>query len=57
MRCLRRGVAIAGSENLSTIIFNLIGWAESTGKLEELIRGAYRQNPDNPKLIDFCCIL
>ncbi len=32
---------IAGGATQSSVIFNLIEWAESYGKLEELIIGAY----------------
>ncbi len=34
----------------STVIFNLIKWAKSKGKLSKLILGAYQQNPGNPEL-------
>ncbi len=44
---------IAGGENLSDIIFNLIEWAECEGKLQELITGAYQENPGNFKLKTF----
>jgi hypothetical protein len=45
---------IAGSKNgLSDVVFELIGWANSHGKVEELVRGAREQNPGNPKLKAF----
>ncbi len=44
---------IIGGEDNSTRIFNLIQWAESYGKLRELITGAYEENPNNPELKSF----
>ncbi len=35
--------AIAGGENLRVLIFNLITWAERTGRVDDLIQGAYRR--------------
>jgi len=35
---------------LATIVFNLIRWAESQGRLEELVSGALRVNPSNTAL-------
>ncbi|MEH2457499.1 GUN4 domain-containing protein [Nostoc sp.] len=46
--------AIAGGENQTQVVFNLIEWAESKGKELDLITGAYQENPGNPKLRAFC---
>lgn len=45
--------AIAGGNNLTQVVFNLIRRAESQGKLEELINAAIRENPGNPELKEF----
>lgn len=46
--------AIAGGDNLYEIVFNLIvEWAESRGKLEDLINAAIRGNPGNSELKEF----
>ncbi len=45
--------AIAGGSNQSEVIFNLIGWAETCGKSQALIEGAYHHNSTNPKLKAF----
>jgi hypothetical protein len=45
--------SIAGGQNLSEIVFNLIGWAEAQGRTEELIQGACKQNPGNAELQKF----
>ena len=42
--------AIAGGENLRVLVFNLITWAERTGRVDDLIQGATRHNPGNPAL-------
>ncbi len=44
---------IVGGENQSIVIFNLIEWAETQGKLPELITGAHQENPGNPELQEF----
>lgn len=44
---------IAGGENLSEVVDNLLVWAESTGRTEELITSASRANPGNPTLKAF----
>ncbi|MEM7127721.1 MAG: TIR domain-containing protein, partial [Chloroflexota bacterium] len=44
---------IVGGDNLSDIVFALIKWAESHGKLQELIQGAIAENPTNPALFKF----
>ena len=44
---------IVKESKLEDIIFLIIKWAEAQGKLEDLIRGAYEQNPGNPKLKAF----
>jgi V8-like Glu-specific endopeptidase len=43
----------AGRGDLETVVFNLIDSAESRGKLQSLIVGAYEKNPDNPELKKF----
>lgn len=44
---------IVGATNLTETIFSLIMWAESRGRLEELVEAAYRANPGNPELSVF----
>ncbi len=45
--------AIAGGDNYSDVVFNLIIWAESSGRLEELLQGSQTQNPGSPALRAF----
>jgi hypothetical protein len=45
--------AIADGDNLSDVIFNLIEWAESEGRLQELIAGAREMKPNSPELKKF----
>ncbi|MBV6621440.1 MAG: formylglycine-generating enzyme family protein [Rivularia sp. (in: Bacteria)] len=45
--------AIAGGENLTQVVFNLIKWAEARGELEKLITAAYNKNSGNPELQEF----
>src|SRR5215204_760238 len=45
--------SIAGGEDLSDRVFALIEWANTRGKLEQLIWGAQNSNADNPKLRAF----
>ncbi len=45
--------SIAGGSNLSQVTFDLIQWAESNGRLDDLISGAYRSNPGNPDIVNF----
>lgn len=42
--------AIAGGENLRVVVFNLVNWAEQTGRVLDLIQGAFKQNQGNAKL-------
>ncbi len=42
--------AIAGGDNLNVLVFHLVQWAESTGRVGALLQGAYAQNPGNPDL-------
>ena len=42
--------AIAGGDNLNVLVFHLVQWAESTGRVAALLQGAYAQNPGNPEL-------
>ncbi len=44
---------ITGGENQSAVVFNLMKWAESKGKLQELITQAYQTNPGNLELKAF----
>ena len=44
---------IAGSGEIYYIVFKLIQWSETYGRLEDLITGAYEQNRGNPKLKAF----
>ena len=45
--------AVAGGANLSEMVFNLILWAERTGRTEELVVGASASNPQNALLKTF----
>jgi hypothetical protein len=45
--------AVAGGANLGTVIFNLIDWAQRTGRLPQLIQGALDGQPDNTDLQTF----
>ncbi len=42
--------AIADGENLRVLVFNLVSWAERTGRVDELIQGAYNETPGNDAL-------
>ncbi|KST66804.1 leucine-rich repeat domain-containing protein [Mastigocoleus testarum] len=42
--------SIAGGENTKQIVFKLIKWAESESKLEQLVKGACEDNPENTEL-------
>jgi len=42
--------AIATGKNQRVLIFNLVTWAERTGRVDALLQGAHRQNPGNPLL-------
>jgi hypothetical protein len=44
---------IAFGNTYSALVFRLIDWAESQGKLDDLIKGAYESNPNNVKLKEF----
>ncbi|MEM7131969.1 MAG: pentapeptide repeat-containing protein [Chloroflexota bacterium] len=44
---------IVGSGTLSDIVFDLVQWADSCGKLDKLIQVAYRHNDGNPLLKAF----
>ena len=41
---------VATGENLRVIVFKLLTWAESNGRIRELIDGAHRQNPGSPEI-------
>lgn len=45
--------AIAGGSNFSAIVFNLIDWAQRTGRLSELIQSAAQDQPKSDKLQAF----
>src|ERR1041384_4291178 len=45
--------AIADGKDLSEVIFNLINWAESEGRIDELITKARAENNGNKELRDF----
>lgn len=56
--CLEQDLtAIAGGSTRRAVAFNLIGWAQRTGKLTELISCAYEANPDSPELKAFVASL
>ncbi|MEZ4659750.1 MAG: effector-associated domain EAD1-containing protein [Caldilineaceae bacterium] len=42
---------VAGGQNLSEIVFNLVEWAESKGRLLELAQGMSVTNPQNPVIL------
>ena len=44
---------IAGGGNLAQVVFNLIAWAERTGRIAELIVKAQAYNPGNARLAAF----
>ena len=44
---------IAGGGNLAQVVFNLIAWAERTGRTAELIAKAQAYNPGNARLAAF----
>jgi len=39
--------------NSETLVYDIIEQAEANGKLNQLIKGAFKENPENPKLNDF----
>lgn len=45
--------AIAGGQNHSEVVFNLIQWAQARGQSEQLMSAATNMNPDNPQLRSF----
>lgn len=49
--------AIAGGDTLRAVAFSLIEWAQRTGRTDELIAGARRDNPGNPALEAFAAAL
>ncbi len=42
---------IAGGANFRDVTFNLIRWAERTGRVDDLLAAAMQANPDNPALL------
>ncbi len=46
-------VIISSSSNLKTVVFEIIQWAESRGKLGELVQAIYDENPNNLKIRNF----
>lgn len=42
--------AITDGANQRVVVFNLITWAERSGRLDDLVAGAVKQNPGNPAL-------
>lgn len=49
--------AIVAPGALASVVFELIQWAESRGRLGELIDGALKENPGNPTLREFAARL
>ncbi len=49
--------AVAGGSNFSSIAFNLIDWAQRTGRLGELIQASVNAVPGNPALQAFVASL
>jgi formylglycine-generating enzyme required for sulfatase activity len=43
--------AVAGAGKLEAVAFNLVEWADQTGRAAELIAAAYNHNPGNPLLL------
>jgi len=44
---------VAGDGPLADVVFRLMEWAESQGRLDALVNGARGENPQNPQLIAF----
>ena len=44
---------VAAGSNLRVLIFNLITWAERSGRVNELVAGAVRRTPGNPMLQEY----
>lgn len=42
--------AVTGDDDLTTVVFDLITWAERTNRLGDLVKGALAANPNNPEL-------
>lgn len=42
--------AVAGDDDLTTVVFDLITWAERTNRIRDLVNGALASNPANPEL-------
>ncbi|MFO7633847.1 MAG: toll/interleukin-1 receptor domain-containing protein, partial [Caldilinea sp.] len=40
--------AVAGGDNLRVVVFKLVTWAESGGRIQALVAGAQSQQPGNP---------
>ena len=49
--------SVAGGSNLSAVVFNLIDWAQRTGRLGELVTAAAGFNDENPELKAFVASL
>lgn len=45
--------AVADGDNLAEVVFSLITWADSTGRINDLVEGAVRTNPGNTLLQQF----
>lgn len=45
--------SIAGGGNSSEVVFNLLDWAERTGRANDLVEAAHRANSGNPQLKAF----
>ena len=45
--------AVAAGSNLRVLIFDLITWAERSGRVNELVAGAVRRTPGNPMLQEY----
>jgi hypothetical protein len=45
--------AVAAGGNLRVLIFNLITWAERSGRVDELVAGAVNHTPGNPMLQEY----
>ncbi len=47
--------AIAGGRNLTQTTFELVRWAESKGRIDDLVIGLYQDTPGNPEVQRLCC--
>ena len=52
--CLNQDLAaITRADDLTDVVFQLVGWAIRRGQLAKLVEAAFEENPENPELIRF----